>query len=100
MNNYFESLQAGDVIVREMAGFGPGKEFRNNGFVKEVTDKLIVCEVWVDLPRTMRFDRHSGISHMGADYGWLIEPEKWNAGDQEEAERIAAFLERFPIVVR
>lgn len=41
------------------------------GEVKEVTDTTIVCEIMVDIPRMMKFDRKTGVSLNGIDYGWL-----------------------------
>lgn len=63
-------LKKGDPVCRVMQGFG-GKLWRNDGHVVGVNDTEIMCVINVDVPRSMFFDRETGLNTLGGDYGWL-----------------------------
>jgi len=64
-------LNPGDSIVRAMDGLKQGEYWRNDGHVTAVSDTQIVCTVFVDVPRSMTFDRVTGVNVYGKEYGWL-----------------------------
>jgi len=63
-------LKKGDPVCRVMHGVG-GKLWRNDGHVVGVNDTEIMCVINVDVPRSMFFDRETGLNTLGGDYGWL-----------------------------
>lgn len=65
-------LKVGDIVTREMDGFrGDEKPWRFEGRVTEITDDIITCVIFCDVPRTMDFDKETGINILGYEYGWL-----------------------------
>lgn len=69
------NVKVRDKLTRVIEGFRPDQYWRNEAVVSSITDNEICCVVWVDVPRTMYFDRVTGINVMGRDYGWLEESE-------------------------
>lgn len=63
--------RVGDKVIRVMEGFKKGDLWKNEGIVAKVSDTVITCTVYVDVPRTMQFDARTGINLLGKDYGWL-----------------------------
>ena len=57
----------GDVLTRIY------EDWSSRAEVIEVTQEAIVCLVFVDIPRRMVFDRKTGISLLGQEYGRIIE---------------------------
>lgn len=64
------NLQIGDSVVRVMPGFRD-ELWRMEGYVSLVEENQIVCIIQVDVPRTMTFDRETGVNVWGREYGWL-----------------------------
>jgi len=54
-----------------MESLDEGKPWISDAVVTGITDTKIICTVDVDVPRTMEFDRKTGINIDGRDYGWL-----------------------------
>ncbi len=71
MSITISNVQVGMELQRVMEGFKNKPNWRNPAVVIELTAETIVCQVMVNLPRTMVFDRETGISIEGIDYGWL-----------------------------
>lgn len=69
------NLKVGDKVVRKTDGLRGGEISKFQGEVKEITDEHIICIVYVDVPRTMEFNRSDGVDIHGIEYGW-IEPAK------------------------
>lgn len=60
-------VKKGDVLTRIY------EDWSSRAEVIEVTQEAIVCLVFVDIPRCMVFDRKTGISLLGQEYGRIIE---------------------------
>lgn len=60
-------VKKGDVLTRIY------EDWSSRAEVIEVTQEAIVCLVFVDIPRRMVFDRKTGISLLGQEYGRIIE---------------------------
>ncbi|MFZ5424282.1 MAG: hypothetical protein ACOZAO_00625 [Patescibacteria group bacterium] len=56
----FSYVRKGDVLVRVTPGFKKDTLWYTEAEVIEVTSTQIVCKVYVDVPRTMKFDRVTG----------------------------------------
>lgn len=67
-----DNLQVGDVLWKVMHGF-QDELWRNEARVTRISDDVIECVVYVDVPRTMKFDRRTGVNILGNAYGWLEE---------------------------
>lgn len=63
-------VKVGDKIRRCWLGTRERVE-RYDAEVTAVSDTEITCTVYVDQPRTMRFNRQTGASLLGVDYGWI-----------------------------
>jgi hypothetical protein len=53
-------LRVGDDVLRIVPPGEHSAAWVNPGVVKEITDTQIICEIYVDQPRTMRFARVTG----------------------------------------
>lgn len=67
----FRKVKVGDSLVRVMEGFQPSERWTFDGIVTNITETEITCVIELDRPRIMRFDRQTGISVNGRDFGWL-----------------------------
>lgn len=66
----FSTLKVGDKLIRVHLDTHYDAEvtgFENDGAV-------IVCDVWVDTPRRMKFHRDTGVNVLGEKYGFLTFP--------------------------
>lgn len=63
-------LRKDDPVCRVMEG-PRGQLWCNDGHVVAVTETEILCTINVDVPRSMSFDRETGLNTLGGDYGWL-----------------------------
>ncbi|MFZ2664414.1 MAG: hypothetical protein WAX66_03560 [Patescibacteria group bacterium] len=67
----FSNVYIGQKLFRVMESLDEGKPWISDAVVTDITDTKIICTVDVDVPRTMEFDRKTGISIDGRDYGWI-----------------------------
>ena len=65
------NVKVGDVLQRVMKGFKKDEKWRWDAQVIEISDSVITCSVTVDVPRTMKFDRQTGMCIDGDEFGWL-----------------------------
>lgn len=68
--NDFPRVKVGTVLTRVYT-LGSGQEDRTDAEVVEITDSAILCDVLVDQMRKMEFDRATGISTEGKEFGHL-----------------------------
>lgn len=64
------NVEIGDVLNRCCPGFR-NEIWKNKAEVIELSTETISCLVFVDVPRTMIFNRETGINVLGREYGWL-----------------------------
>lgn len=67
----FEHLKPGDEVTRLWVYKTDRPPLEYRGEVVEVTETIISCLIWVDVPRMMNFDRATGLAVDGREYGWL-----------------------------
>jgi len=69
----FSGIKVGDKLIRAMEGFKTIGDpvWRDAAEVTEVDQDTITCLVKVDHPLAMKFDRKTGVSVCGENYGWL-----------------------------
>ena len=63
-------IKLGEKITRCWIGTREHVE-RYDAVVTNITNSEITCTVYVDIPRTMKFDRSTGNSLLGVEYGWI-----------------------------
>ena len=83
-------VQVGDKLERVMEGTKKGTLWRNEAEVLHVTSSAITCKVYVDVPRTMYFNRASGISASGGDHGCRFNDTCAHDGRRVNASRITS----------
>lgn len=66
----FDSVKKNDVLVRVMKNRA-GERTAWEAVVEEIDEEIIVCRVFVDLPRIMTFNRRTGVNVQGDEFGWL-----------------------------
>lgn len=63
-------VEVGQRLKRVIGGTKV-KRWENQAVVVKVTDEHIVCDVQVDIIRTMTFDAKTWVNVNGREYGWL-----------------------------
>ena len=66
------NVKKGDELTRKMPAIKKGQFYYNNAIVIEITENTIICDVYVDVPREMAFDKKTGVDVEGERYGMLI----------------------------
>lgn len=67
----FDNVKVGDKLLHVMGGFKGKDPWENEAKVIKITEKTIICLVFVDQPRRMEFDRQTGVNVDGREFGWL-----------------------------
>jgi hypothetical protein len=64
-------LKVGDAVERVLPGERGKPDTRDGGRVVKVSDTEVVAVIALDIERTMRYDRSTGVNLEGPDYGYL-----------------------------